>query len=60
MNGDLGPWWVTFKRAGQVFGEMSDELQRLGYPGFGVGRWINFPFPLKNQFCNQKKLFMIA
>ena len=50
MNGDLGPWWVTFKLAGQVFGEMSDELQGLGYPGFGVGRWINFPFPLKNQF----------
>lgn len=60
MNGDLGPWWVTFKLAGQVFGEMSDELQRLGYPGFGDGRWINFPFPLKNQFWNQKKLFMIA
>lgn len=50
MNGDLGPWWVTFKRAGQVFGEMLDELQRLGYPGFGVGLWINFPVPLENQF----------
>ena len=36
MNCDLGQWWVTFKLAGQVFGEMSDELQRLEYPGFGV------------------------
>ena len=26
MNGDLGPWWVTFKLAEQVFGKMSDEF----------------------------------